>query len=502
MGYARVTAAALQGAEGRLVEVEADVTSGLPGLLLTGLPDAALQQARDRVRAAVLNSGELWPRHRATVNLLPASLPKFGSGFDLPIAIALLSADESLPAHAVDGILLIGELGLDGQIRPVPGVLPAVLAAARAGIARAIVPAGNAREAALVPGIAVSPASTLGGLLSHFREGTRLPAAEPAGDSPAPPAGDLATVAGQETARWGLEIAAAGGHNLAMIGPPGAGKTLLAECMPGLLPELDDASALEVTAVHSIAGLLPEAGLIRRPPYQAPHHTSSPAALVGGGSGLARPGAVTLAHRGVLFLDEAPLFQSGALEALRQPLESGRVQLLRVQGTIEYPARPQLVIAANPCGCAAGPRACECSSLARRRFLGRLSGPLLDRVDIQLTLEPVAAADLLSESVPDSSAEVAARAAKARAAAQARWLEWGWRTNSEVPGRALRAQPWRLPLPVTADLTRHLDLGLLSARGYDRVLRVAWTIADLAGRPSPDREDIAEAIHLRMRNAP
>jgi magnesium chelatase family protein len=502
MSYAKVLAVGLVGLAGHVVEVEADLAAGLPGLTLTGLPDAALSEARDRVRAALVNSGESWPNRRITVNLLPAALPKHGSVFDLAIAATVLAGAGELPLAPLHGVVLIGELGLDGTVRPVRGVLPGVLAAARAGITRAVVPVANAREAALVPGVTVRATDSLRRLIDFVRGAAPLldtpthPPAEP------PDGPDLADVVGQEYGRRGLELAAAGGHHLAMLGPPGAGKTMLARRLPSILPPLSDPAALEVTAVHSIAGALPpESPMIRRPPFQAPHHTASVPALVGGGSGLARPGAISLAHLGVLFLDEAPEFGARALETLRQPLESGEVVLSRAHGTTRYPARIQLVLAANPCPCAqpGGDARCACSSLERRRYLGRLSGPLLDRVDLRIDLMPVTAAQLSQDAAgAESSAVVAERVAKARAAAAARWAERGWRTNAEVPGPALRRRPWRLPRSSTVELGKLVEAGGLSARGYDRVLRLAWTIADLDGRGQPDVGDVNEALGMRM----
>ncbi|MFI2711755.1 YifB family Mg chelatase-like AAA ATPase [Micromonospora sp. NPDC018662] len=501
MGYAKVLSVGLAGVSGQLVEVEADLAPGLPAVIISGLPDTALHEARDRVRAAIVNSGQKWPNRRITLNLLPATLPKYGSAFDLAIAVAVLAGSGELPPVALEATVILGELGLDGTVRPVRGTLPMVAAAARAGCPRVVVPAGNAAEAAVIPGVLVHGVDTLHRLVAHVRDGTPLlapPAQAPAG----PPAGpDLSDVAGQPLGRRALEIAAAGGHHLALLGPPGAGKTMLAERLPSILPELDDDAALEVTALHSIAGLLPPGGgLLRRPPFQAPHHTATVPALVGGGSGLARPGAVSLAHRGVLFLDEAPEFSKAALEALRQPLESGRVRVARTRGATEYPARSQLVLAANPCPCAkpSGDVDCECAPQARRRYLGRLSGPLLDRVDVQVQLMPVRAAELLQTGTPqESSATVAARVIKARRAAADRWTPTGHRVNADVPGPHLRRPPWHLPAGVTRELRRRLDTGSLSARGYDRVLRLSWTIADLDGRDRPDGHDIGEAIHLR-----
>jgi magnesium chelatase family protein len=478
MSYARVLCVGLVGVAGHVIVVEADLSPGLPAVVLTGLPDTALHEARDRVRAAVVNSGELWPNRRITVNLLPAALPKHGSAFDLAIAAALLAGAGGLPAAPLDGVAVLGELGLDGAVRPVRGVLPMVAAAVRAGLSRVIVPLDNAREATVVPGVTVLAVDSLGQLAAFVRG--KGPLLDPPKSDEEPPRGgpDLADIAGQEMGRYGLEVAAAGGHHLAMFGPPGAGKTMLAERLPSILPELDDEAALEVTALHSIAGLLADGRLIRRPPFQAPHHTASAAAIVGGGSGMARPGALSLAHRGVLFLDEVAEMPTATLQVLRQPLETGRVVLARSRGTTEYPARVQLILAANPCPCAspAGDQHCTCTPATRRRYLAKLSGPLLDRIDIRMTLQPLSAAQLTIADAPAlSSAVVAARVARARAAAASRWSSDGWRVNAEVPGPQLRRTPWRLPAEDTSGLRQALDRGLLSARGFDRVLRLART---------------------------
>jgi magnesium chelatase family protein len=505
MSYAKVVSVGLVGVRGHLVEVEVDLANGVPTVVLSGLPDTALNEARDRVRAAIVNSGQSWPNRRITINLLPAALPKHGTSFDLAVACAVLAGAGLLPPAALHGVALIGELGLDGSVRPVRGVLPMVLAVARAGVRRVVVPAGNAAEAALVPGVTVRATGSLHQLVGFLLGTDRL--LDPLPPPPQVERGgaDLADVVGQQRGRRALEVAAAGNHHMAMVGPPGAGKTMLAQRLPSILPELDDDAALEVTALHSVAGLLPAgAPLLRRPPFQAPHHTASVPALVGGGSGLARPGALSLAHRGVMFLDEAPEFSARALEALRQPLEDGVVCLRRAHGAADFPARVQLILAANPCPCAkpSGDTACECTALVRRRYLGRLSGPLRDRVDVQVVLPPLTAAHLLEEGVvSEPSAVVAERVARARAAATARWARFGWRSNAEASGAVLRTPPWRLPAGVLAPLRRAMDSGGLSARGYDRILRMMWTIADLDGRDRPDEGDANEASELRQGEA-
>jgi magnesium chelatase family protein len=505
MALGRTRAVALLGVEGALVDVEADVAQGLPHFAVSGLPDAACKQSPDRIKAAASNSGVPIPARRLTVNLSPASLPKAGSGFDLAIAVAVLAATRQLPGDLVDGIVHLGELSLDGSVRPVPGVLPAVLAAVEAGIRRVVVPRANVAEARLVPGIEVHGVEHLAALVSRYQalaEGVEPPeeeVPEPEGAT-ALAVPDLADVVGQDEARLALEIAAAGRHNLCMVGPPGAGKTMLAERLPGLLPPLERQQALEVTVIHSVLGVLSTStGLITRPPFVAPHHGASMAAVIGGGSGRIRPGAVSRAHHGVLFLDEAPEFRRDVLDALRQPVESGRVVVARAERVVAYPARFQLVLAANPCPCGRGfgkGVECSCSPLALRHYLGKLSGPLMDRVDLRLPVRAVSRA-ALSRGGGESTAAVAERVACARELQRERYAGSAWSVNSAVPGPVLRQGDLRLPSDATADLDRAIELGGLTLRGYDRVLRTAWTVRDLAGGGRPTRADIGMAFTLR-----
>ena len=498
MPLARALSVALIGLDGHVVEVEADLAQGLPGLTVIGLPDAALAEARDRIRAAIVNCGLAWPQKRITLALSPAALPKRGSSFDLAMAAALLAANEAVPARSLAGRVLLGELGLDGRVRPVRGVLPALLTATRAGLRGAVVPGANLAEARLLPDLDVTSVATLADLVGLLRGHEYETGETPVDVSPDAPGPDMVDVAGQVGGRTAMEVAAAGGHHVFLLGPPGGGKTMLAERLPGLLPDLSVERALEVTAVHSVAGLLPDRQpLVVRPPFQDPHHTATVASVVGGGSGVARPGAASLAHHGVLFLDEAPEFGRGVLDALRQPLESGRLTITRVGGTAVYPAHFTLVLAANPCPCARA-ETCSCPPDSRRRYLSRLSGPLLDRMDLHVHIPALKRADLLAEGGRgEPSADIAARVLAARERAAVRLQGTPWQTNGQVPPTELRKR-WPLPRSTTRPVEDAVEKGLLTARGYGRVLRLAWTLADLAGAGRPGVEHVGHALGYRI----
>ncbi|WP_319445496.1 MULTISPECIES: YifB family Mg chelatase-like AAA ATPase [unclassified Mycobacterium] len=501
MALGRAFSVAVRGLDADLVEIEADIASGLPGVHLVGLPDAALQESRDRVRAAITNCGNSWPMARLTLALSPATLPKVGSVYDMALAVAVLSADLKRSWPRLEKAVLLGELALDGRVRPVRGVLPAVLAAKREGWPAVVVPIENLAEASLIDGIEVWGVRTLRQLQAWLEGKAELQPAATTASPESDTTAELADVVGQAQARFAVEVAAAGAHHLMLTGPPGIGKTMLAQRLPGLLPPLTPDEALEVTAIHSVAGLLSnDSPLITRPPFVAPHHTSSVAALVGGGSGMARPGAISRAHRGVLFLDECAEFGASALEALRTPLEDGEIRLARRDGVARYPARFQLVLAANPCPCApADPRDCMCAAAAKRRYLGKLSGPLLDRVDVRVEMHPIRSGAMTAGG-GESTATVRARVAAARQAAAVRWMPYGVRTNAEVSGALLRRR-FRPPHDVMAPLRTALDRGVLSIRGVDRTLRVAWSLGDLAGRVMPNLDDVTTALSFRQAGA-
>jgi len=508
MNLAKSFAISLVGLTGTVVEVEADISSNLPGFVLVGLPDASLAEASSRVRAAIVNSGLTFAARKITVNLSPAAVPKFGSSFDLAIAVAVLAANKPFPNSQLSNCVHIGELALDGSVKPVNGVLPTVIAAKSAGFKSVVVPASNYAEAKLVGSIEILPVNNLRqvakihGVVGEVDE-LELPATQPEGSSKET-ARDISDILGQEQAVESLIIAAAGGHHMLMIGSPGVGKTMMAERFADLLPNLSSEESLETTAVHSIARNRGVIGskLLVRPPFEAPHHTASAVSLIGGGSSIPNPGLVSLAHNGVLFLDEAPEFQQPALEVLRQALETGEVVISRSAGVARFPARFQLLLAANPCPCgnALNPKVtCVCSAAARQRYMNKLSGPLLDRVDIRLQIHSINATQRLMASDQKNrltSEQARLRVTQARQLAAERLSGTGYVLNAQVPASVLHKR-----FVATKDATRVLDMalkrGTISMRGYDRCLRLAQTICDLEQTGRIDETHIARAVTLR-----
>jgi magnesium chelatase family protein len=494
---ALVSTVAYLGLEARSVQVQCQIAAGIPRFSVVGLPDKAVGESRERVQAALAAMGLALPPKRITINLSPADLPKEGSHYDLPIALALLAAMGICDVEQLADFVVVGELALDGRIVPTPGVLLAALHASGADKAL-ICPAAQGAEAGWASGLAVVAAPDLVSLLNHLKGSQVLAAPAPGQAEPAPRGNDLKQVKGQETAKRALEIAAAGGHNLLMIGPPGAGKSLLASCLPGILPDLTPAEALEVSMVASVAGTLEHGRISRARPFRSPHHSASMAALTGGGLRV-RPGEVSMAHLGVLFLDELPEFQRPVLDSLRQPLETGEVSVARANAHVTFPARVQLIAAMNPCRCGhLGDPALACSRAPRcaADYQSRVSGPLLDRIDLHVEVDPVSAADLALPPPAEGSGEVAARVAQARSIQSARFAETGARTNAELDGEALEAfatpdEAGRALLMQAASAMR------LSARGYTRMLRVARTVADLAGARGVGRIHVAEALSYR-----
>lgn len=511
MALARTRSVALDGMRGRMIEIEVDIGNGLPKTVLVGLPDTSLAESRDRCHAAVSNSGHSWPNRKVTVNLSPATIPKAGSHYDLGIALCVLAATDIVPAAPLTEMLILGELALDGRLRAVAGVLPATLAAVESGCRRVLVPEPNAAEAELIEGADVTGVRSLRHAVSVLtgEDAPDDPEVPPLSDSGVHPFGsigraamlDLADVVGQDDSRAAVVVAAAGGHHLRMTGPPGVGKTMLAQRMPALLPDLDHHQSMETSAIYSVAGRLgTESPLLRRPPFVDPHHTATAVSIVGGGSRVIRPGAMSLAHNGVLFLDEAPEFNRNVLDALRQPLESGYVTISRAAQMAEFPARFQLVLAANPCACglnAGQSHHCTCTSTVARQYARKISTPILDRIDIHREVTRASQGSLdhsLEHAEP--TAVIADRVALARERQLFRFGDSPWQCNGEVPPAILRKQ-----FPIGPDalalVERRLRSNSINARTADRVIQLAWTLADLDAVDVPRASQMETALNLR-----
>ncbi len=500
---ARTLGYGLSGVSGFAVKVEVYAANGMPALEIIGLPDASVKESRDRVHAAIVNSGFAMPISRLTVNLAPADMKKEGPAFDLPIAVCILMASNQLPNADMTRTLLLGELSLDGTLHPVRGALPMVISASEQGIEEVILPEGNAEEVACIQGIRVYPAKHLRQVANHLNGRERIAAQVQRSYQDIIDATrcmvDLAQVQGQLAARRALEVAAAGGHNMLMIGVPGSGKTMLARCLPGILPPLTFDEALETTRIHSIAGkLTPGSGLMATRPFCAPHHSASVASLIGGGAN-ARPGEVSMAHNGVLFMDELPEFSRNALEALRQPLEDGVVSVTRVQNQAQYQSSFMLVASMNPCPCGffgSKQKTCRCSKHEIRRYLDRVSGPLLDRIDIQIEVDAVPVKEINTGSAGESSAVVGERVRKARALQQERYKLDGIHCNAQLDAKLSRKY---CPLTNEAQAVLHMAVERMgmSMRAYGRVMKVARTIADIEGSEIIDTTHVAEAIQYR-----
>lgn len=504
---------ALQGSTGHVIEVQVDISPGLVGATIVGRPDASLHEARDRVRMAVTHAAPPWPStRRVTILLAPADLPKRGTHFDLAIAMGVKAADEGVPVASLADTIFIGELTLAGGLRPVSGLLPMVMAAASAGFGRVFVPEPQAREAAMVPGLEVYGVRSLAQVVAQLR-GDEVPVADPVAPSSSTrllswrgedrhEQLDLSDLVGLLDAKYAVEVAAAGGHHMLLSGPKGSGKTSLAERIPTVLPDLTPAEALELMAVHSLAGTLdPADGLFVRPPFYAPHHDASRASLLGGGTGRVRPGELSRAHCGVLFLDEFPLFRADVIEGLRQPLESGEIRVARGEEAATFPARGMVVLAANPCPCGEyrpdqAANKCDCREVSRREYRKKVSGPIADRIDIVRFVPAGGRLDGDRFEVRETSAVVRERVRAARDRQARRYTGLGWRLNSQVPGHTLRER-WPLPEALRARLDDEVHHGRLSRRGATRVHRLAMTVADLSGAAAPGPDEFDTALRLR-----
>lgn len=514
MAYGLARTVSLRGAIGHLIDVQADVSPGQVGLTVVGRVDAAVSEGRDRVRMAIINSGLEWPAtKRITVLFSPADLPKTGTHHDLALACSILAANQYLPDEELDGLLLIGELALDGGVRPVAGALPMVLAASQRGVKRVMLPEPQVEEAALLPDIDVIGVRSLAQVVAMLR-GEEVPWAPPV---PASTVGtllswkgedrlddlDMSDLIGMREAKYAAEVAAAGGHHLGLSGPKGCGKTSLAERIPSILPDLDPEVSVELTALQSLAGLLdPSRGLTVRPPYAAPHHDCSKPSLVGGGAGRVRPGLLSLTHGGVVLLDEFPLFRTDVIDALRQPLESGEITVARGEESVTLPAQSIVVMASNPCPCGNRGLAngnCRCRATELRDYERRIRGPLLDRIDITVNLNQVMVADA-ALAPPETSAEVRGRVEAARQRQEERYRGFAWRLNAQASGVMLRKQ-WPLPYEAQREIDHAIMGNQLSRRGAVRVHRLAWTVADLEGLDQPGLPEVQVALRLRRGDA-